>query len=129
MEEILININDEDWELMKNGEKTLVIRTKRPKNIVYPFRVLVYTPESKKVVGKFDCDATISTIKPEEFVVGSCMTLEQIRFHADGKPICAWNIKKNSVFEYDMPFSLEDATGRIKPPSSWCYLNRDAEHE
>ena len=129
MKEIVLTTSKEFWDLMKSGKKTLIVKPNKPKGMFYPFRVLVYVSEEKKVVGKFDVYETISTIRPEDLLEGSCMTLNQIIFRAGEKTTCGWRIKENSVFEYEMPISLEDATGLTKPPSSWKYINKDNENE
>ena len=129
MEEILLNTNEEYWDLIKSGKKTLIVKPTKPTNIFYPFRVIVYVTELKKVVGKFDVDSIMRTIRPEDLVEGSCMTLKQIIFRSDGKPMCGLHIKENTVYEYETPFPLEVATGINRPPSSWCYLNRDVGNE
>ena len=125
MKEIILTTSKEFWELMKSGKKTLIVKPNKPANMFYPFRVLVYVSEEKMVLGKFDVYETFSTIRMEDLLEGSCMTLKQIIFRADGKTICGWHIKENSVFEYEIPISLEDATGLTKPPSSWQYINKD----
>ena len=129
MKEIILTTSEEFWNLIKSGKKTLIVKPNKPKGMFYPFRVLVYVSEAKNVVGKFDVHETFITIRPEDLLEGSCMTLKQIIFRADGKSICGWRIKENSVFEYEMPISLEDATGLTKPPSSWKYINKDNENE
>ena len=128
-EEILLTINEEYWDLIKSGKKTLIVKPNKPKGMFYPFRVLVYVSEAKNVVGKFDVHETFSTIRPEDLLEGSCMTLNQIIFRADGKPICGWRIKENSVFEYETPIPLEVATGLKMPPSTWRYVNKDVDNE
>lgn len=129
MEEILLTVKNEDWELIKSGKKTLIVNISKPTNIFYPFRTIVYVTDLKKVVGKFDVYETFRTIRPDFLVEGSCLTLKQILFRTDGNPFCGWRIKENTVFEYEKPFTLEEATGRTKPPASWCYLNKDVENE
>lgn len=128
MKEILIRMDQESWELIKSGKKTIEIRESKPSNMFYPFRVIVYVHGKKCVVGKFDVDAIAKSIRPESFVEGSCMTLKEILYRTDEKTICAWYIKSGSVVEYEIPFSLEESTGLKKPPISWCYLNRDVEN-
>ena len=125
MKEIILTTSKEFWELMKSGKKTLIVKPNKPANMFYPFRVLVYVSEEKMVLGKFDVHETFSTIHMEELLEGSCLTLKQIIFRAGEKSICGWRIKENSVFEYEMPISLVDATGLTKPPSSWQYINKD----
>ena len=88
--------------------------------------MIVYVHGKKIVVGKFDVDSIAESMRPENFVESSCMTLKEILFRTDGKSICAWHIKEGSVVEYETPFSLEMATGLKKPPISWCYLNKDS---
>ena len=125
MKEIILTTSKEFWDLMKSGKKTLIVKPNKPANMFYPFRVLVYVSEEKMVLGKFDVHETFSTICMEDLLEGSCLTLKQIIFRAGEKSICGWRIKENSVFEYEMPISLEDATGLTKPPSSWKYINKD----
>ena len=125
MKEIILTTSKEFWDLMKSGKKKLIVKPNKPSNMFYPFRVLVYVSEEKMVVGKFDVNETFTTIRMEDLIEGSCMTLKQIIFRADGKSICGWRIKENSVFEYETPISLEAATGLKRPPSSWKYINKD----
>lgn len=127
MKEILIKMDPKSWELIKSGKKTIEIRESKPSNMFYPFRVIVYVHGTKSVVGKFDVEAIAKSIRPADYVEGSCMTLKEILFRTDGKTICAWHIKAGSVVEYETPFTLEMATGLKRPPISWCYLNRDVE--
>ena len=129
MKEIIMTTDEEFWDLIKSGKKTLIVSQNKPKGMFYPFRVLVYVSEAKNVVGKFDVYETITTIRPEDLLEGSCMTLNQIIFRADGKSICGWRIKENSPFEYETPIPLEAATGLKMPPSTWRYVNKDACNE
>ena len=110
MEDILLTTHEDFWELIKSGKKTIEIKKRKPINIFYPFRVIVYVPGMKGVVGEFKVDSIVKTIRPEELIEGSCMTLKQIIFHADGKSVCGWHIKEGSVVEYENPFSLEEAS-------------------
>lgn len=127
MKEILIRMDQESWELIKSGKKTFEIREKKPSNMFYPFRVIVYLHGKKSVVGKFDVDSIETSVYPEQYVKPSCMTLKEILFRTNGKVACAWHIKDGSAVEYEAPFPLETATGLKKPPISWCYLNKDNE--
>lgn len=129
MEEILMTIDEESWEQIKSGKKTIEIRKSKPKNIFYPFRVIACVKGGVGVVGKFDVDSIVKTITPETLVKESCMTLKEILFHSDGKSVCGWHIKAGSVVEYETAFPLEMATGIKNQPVSWCYLNKDVENE
>lgn len=124
MEEILLVMHPDNWELIKSGKKTIEIRQNKPKKIFYPFRAIVYITGEKKVVGKFDCCAIETTIMPETLAKQSCMTEKEIRQFAGGKSICGWYIKDGSVVEYERAFTLIEATGLSRHPNSWCYLNR-----
>lgn len=125
MQEILLSLHPEYWDLIKSGKKTIEVRKTRPLLMHYPFRVIVYVTGGVGVVGKFDCNETISTIRPELLIEGSCMTAAQLLECANGKTLCGWRIKPGSVVEYETPFPLETATGFKQPPKSWCYLKRD----
>lgn len=127
MKEILLSLHPEYWDLIKSGKKTFEIRKTKPQNLFYPFRVIVYVTGGIGVVGKFDCDMTITTIRPEQFAGdgNSCLTEEELREYAAGKPICGWHVKEGSVVEYETPFPLERATGLKRPPQSWLYISRD----
>ena len=125
MTEILLSLHPKYWDLIKSGEKTIEIRKTKPQQVHYPFRVIVYVTGGIGVVGKFDCNETIITIRPELLIDGSCLTEAELQAYAAGKSLCGWRIKEGSVVEYETPFSLERATGLTRPPQSWCYLHRD----
>jgi len=122
MKEVLLSLHQEYWDLIKSGEKTMEIRKTKPQNVIHPFRVIVYVTGGIGVVGKFDCDETISTIRPALLVDGSCLTEEELIKYAAGKSLCGWHVKENSVVEYESPIPLEIATGLKRPPQSWMYL-------
>lgn len=124
MEEILLSIHKKYWDLIKSGKKTLEIRKTKPQKIFYPFRVHVYVTGGIGVVGKFDCDSIIETIRPS-YLSGSCLTEEELTAYAAGKPLCGWHVKEDSVVEYEAPIPLEMATGFKIPPQSWRYLSRE----
>ena len=125
IEEILLSLHPQYWDLIKSGAKTWEIRKTKPQNISYPFRVIVYVTGGIGVVGKFDCDEIRQTIRPEYFADGSCLTEEELNAYAAGKPLCGWHVKEGSVVEYETSISLEIATGFNMPPQSWRYLNRN----
>ena len=127
MEEILLSLKPKYWDLIKSGKKTMEIRKSAPENIFKPFRVIVYVTEGTGVVGKFDCDSIMRTIRPEMLVEGSCLTLEELEKYAGGKSLCGWHVMDNSVVEYETPIPLERATGFHHPPQSWRYLSRGEE--
>lgn len=124
MEEILLTVNESDWDLIKSGKKTMIVKKDKPKNILFPFRMIVCIPGNIGVVGKFDCDSTISTIHPEELAGESCMNEEELCKYAAGSIVCGWNIKAGSVVEYEKPFTVEEVTGMKQAPFDWKYLNR-----
>ncbi len=127
MTEILLSLHPEYWDLIKSGQKTIEVRKTKPQNMFYPFRVIVYVTGGIGVVGKFDCNQIIQTIRPEQFAgIGkSCLTEEQLIAYAAGKPLCGWYIQEDSVLEYETPFPLERATGLKRPPQSWQYLHKE----
>lgn len=126
IEEILLPLPPEEWERIKRGEQTIKICKMKPQRIFYPFRVIVYIIGGIGVVGKFDCDEIRQTIRPEHLLEGSCMTKEELFRYSRGRILCGWHIKEGSVFEYEKPIPLEEATGIKKPPHIWKYLNRDS---
>lgn len=125
MDEILLLLHPEYWQLIKSGAKTVEIRKTMPQKIHVPFRVIVYVTGGIGVVGKFDCNKIVHALRPESIAAGSCLTSEELTAYAAGKPLCGWYIKENSVVEYEAPLPLEMATGFKKPPQSWCYLHKD----
>lgn len=125
IDETLISIPPEDWELIKAGKKTIVLFRNKPTNLLYPMRVFVYTLLHNRIIGCFDCDSITLTIRPEQFAAGCGMTEEQLIEYACGKPLCGWHIKEGSVHEYEAPLELERATGRKTPPKTWEYLRRN----
>ena len=125
MEEILLSLHPQYWDLIKSGKKTYEIRKTKPQQMFYPFRVIVYVTGKVGVVGKFDCDAIRQTIDFASIENESCLTEKELKEYAAGKPLFAWHVKENSVVEYDFPIPLERATGLTAPPQSWRYLNRD----
>lgn len=124
MEEILMTVNEKDWDLIKSGQKTMIVKKDNPKNIFYPFRVIVYISGNIGVVGKFDCDYIISTIRPGELAGECCMSEKEIYKYSAGRSVCGWHVKAGSVEEYEKTFPIEEATGIKKAPFSWRYLNR-----
>ena len=127
MQEVLISLHPQWWEKIKNREKTIEVRKTMPRINQMPFRVIVYATGGIGVVGKFDCDSMIKTIKPERFLNGSCLTSKELYEYAAGKPLCGWHVKEGSVVEYEEPIPLEKATGFKYPPQSWRYLNSEEE--
>lgn len=125
MEEVLIRLDKTQWENMKRGFKSMVIRESVPMEIMLPFRAIVYVDEIG-VVGKFDCDEWRITSSAESLVKGSCFTASQLIMRAAEKPLCGWHVKSASVYRYSTPLDLEYATGISEPPESWQYLHRDS---
>lgn len=130
MEEILITMKHKNWKQIKNGTQTMEVRKTKPTRMHYPFRAIVYV-EGIGVVGKFDCDSTIQTIRPEYYAGEgmTCLTQNEMLEYAAGEPICIWKVQEKSVVEYEIPFPIERATGFKQPPQSWRYLNRDYAYE
>lgn len=127
IDEVLLSIHPEYWDLIKSGKKTIEIRKSKPQKIFYPFRVIVYVTGGIGVVGKFDCDSVTTTIRPAQFANDSCLTENELIEYAAGKPLCGWHIAEGSIVEYEKPIPLEEATGFKFPPQSWRYLNRNDE--
>lgn len=125
MTEIIISLHPKYWEKIKSGEKTLEIRKSKPRINHMPFRVIVYLTGGIGVVGKFDCDELISTIRPATLANGSCLSVNELYHYARGKALCGWHIKAGSVVEYEKPMPLEYATGLKRPPQSWGYLHNE----
>lgn len=125
MTEILLSLHPKYWELMKTGEKTIEIRTTKPTIVHMPFRVIVYLTGNGGVVGKFDCNELIETIRPAHLVNGSCLTESELIHYARGRRLCGWRIQPGSVVEYESPLPLEYATGVKRPPQSWMYLHKE----
>lgn len=127
MDEVLLSLHPKWWDLIKAGKKTIEIRKTKPEKMLFPFRVIVYLTGGIGVVGTFECDCLISTIRPESLIAGSCLTEAELIKYANGKKICGWQIKAGSVIEYEAPIPLEIATGLNRPPQSWQYLHRTIE--
>ena len=96
MEEILIVIQHENWKRIKSGIQTMEVRKTKPTRIYYPFRAIVYVEEIG-VVGKFDCDSIIQTIRPQYYEGEglTCLTSDELLEYAAGDPICIWKVQKN----------------------------------
>lgn len=126
MQEVLLSLHSEYWDLIKSGKKTFEVRTKKPQNISFPFRVIVYVTGNVGVVGKFDCDQIIHSKEnmPEILINGSCLTEAELIRYSRGRGLCFWHVQEGSVCEYEMPIPLEMATGFKRPPQSWCYLRK-----
>lgn len=129
MEEILLTVNEKEWVDIRSGKKTMIVKRNKPQMIFYPFRVIVYIPDEQIVVGKFDCDFTLKTIRPEALAKECCMTEKEILQLSNGKALCWWHVKAGSVVEYERYFTLEEATGIKKYTGYWRYLNRDEQDE
>lgn len=126
MQEVLLSLHSEYWDLIKNGQKTIEVRKVAPKQVSFPFRVIVYVTGGVGVVGKFDCDSIIRKREymPTILVNGSCLTEEELLYYSRGRGLCGWHVQEGSVCEYEMPIPLELATGLKRPPQSWCYLRK-----
>ena len=128
MTEVLISLSPHDWELIQSGEKTIVAYKTKPeqKNGYFStFRVIVFLADGSGVVGKFDVNKMINTIRPESLARGCCRTEEEIIELSAEDGLCGWCIKENSVLCYETPFDLEYATGLKEPPETWAYLHRE----
>ena len=125
MTEVLLTLDPKNWELIKSGAKTIEIRKTTPQIVHMPFRVIVYLTGTGNVVGKFDCDTLISTIRPTLFIDGSCMSIDELFHYARGRKLCGWHVKPGSVVEYETPIPLEYATEIKHPPASWQYLHKE----
>ena len=128
-DEILLSLHPKYWDLIKAGKKTIEIRKTKPQGVHYPFRVFVYLTGGIGVVGCFDCDSIKMTLDFKQFVDGSCLTEKELSEYSNGKPLCGWHIKENSVCEYETAFPLEMATGFTRPPQSWQYMKKESEYE
>lgn len=125
MTEVLLSLHPKYWELIKSGEKTIEIRKTKPQIVHMPFRVIVYLTGNGGVVGKFDCDKLIETIRPATLADGSCLTAKELFSYARGRKLCGWHVKPGSVVEYESPLPLEYATGIKHAPQSWQYLHKE----
>ena len=100
MDEILLPLHPDFWDLIRSGEKTIKIQKDIPRFKEYPIRVIVYICGKRCVVGKFDC----------------C----KVTKNRNG--FSTIHIAKDSVIEYGAAFSLKRSTGLSDPPRDWCYL-------
>lgn len=127
MQEVLLSLHSEYWDLIKSGEKTLEVRKKSPQQISFPFRVIVYVTSGIGVVGKFDCDRIIHSKEnmPAILANGSCLTESELLYYSRGRALCGWHVQEGSVCEYETPIPLEMATGFKRPPQSWCYMRKN----
>lgn len=127
MIEVLIKLTPNNWRLIKKGIKTIVVyKTKpdQPNGYFHEFRAIVYLTDGSGVVGKFDVNKIINTIRPESIARESCFSESELIGFAAGGALCGWCIKENSIVEYETPFDLEYATGLKELPETWAYLNR-----
>lgn len=126
MQEILLSLHSEYWDLIKSGEKTIEVRKVAPKQVSFPFRVIVYVTGGVGVVGKFDCDHIIRNKDnmPARLANGSCLTEKELLRYSRGHALFGWHVQAGSVCEYEMPIPLNIATGLKCPPQSWCYLRK-----
>ena len=126
MQEVLLSLHSEYWDLIKSGEKTIEVRIAAPKQISIPFRVFVYVTGGVGVVGKFDCDYIIRNQDnmPARLANGSCLTEKELLRYSRGHALFGWHVQAGSVCEYEMPIPLEMATGFKKPPQTWRYLRK-----
>ena len=120
---VLLSIKKEWWEKIKSGEKTYEIRKTKPKNIVYPFRVICYITGGVGVVGEFDCDGTIKTSLYKSLANKSCLTEQEISNYAKGGNIYGWHVKDGTVSSYGTPIPL-NFFGINKAPQSWQYMRQ-----
>ena len=128
MVEVLIKLSQDDWRLIENGIKTIVAHKTKPEQengFFHEFRAIVCLTDGSGVVGKFDVNKIINTIRPESLARGCCRTESELIGYAAGSPVCGWCIKENSVLRYETPFDLEYATGFKEPPETWAYLHRE----
>ena len=126
MQEVLLSLHSEYWDLIKSGKKIYEVRKQIPKKVSFPFRVIVYVTGGVGVVGKFDCDRIIHSKEnmTEILANGSCLTEEELLCYSRGRGLCGWHVKEGSVCEYEMPIPIDIATGLKRPPQSWCYLRK-----
>lgn len=126
MNEILLSLHPQYWDLIKSGKKTIEIRKTKPRTML-PFRVFVYVTGGVGVVGCFDCDM-LAESTPECFankIYGeSCLTESELKEYAAGKPLFGWHVMPGSVTEYEAPIELQ-RMGISYPPQSWRYLKKD----
>lgn len=127
MLEVLISLSPDEWRLIEKGIKTIVAYKTKPEHpggSFHTFRAIVYLTDGSGVVGKFDVNKIINTIRPENLARGCCKTESELIGYASGDPLCGWHIKENSIVRYETAFPLEYATGLKEPPEEWAYLNR-----
>ena len=129
--EIVMTTTPENWELMKSGKQTIIIRKTRPEALFFPFIVYVYVTGGVGVCGKFTCNQITRTIRPEQFAgVGkSCRKKDDlINYCRSAKGgICGWYIEPESLVVYDDPIPIYEYTGKKNPPYSWQYINGNDE--
>lgn len=171
MKTVLLSVQPKWVELIASGKKTIEVRKSRPK-INTPFKCYIYCTigngvkgdylvpsgiQCGKVIGYFVCDKTedlryVPTkyygqpqgTYEEIICANSCLTVEEIKEYAKGKPIYGWYISDLKI--YDKPKDLNEFTSickfkdgncdicvfyekafggccrTIKSPQSWCYV-------
>lgn len=172
MKAVLISIQPKWCELIASGKKTVEVRKTKPKlETPFKVYIYATEPRSKrdvglclddgkvvliyrwyydyakrhkmpilsgKVIGEFVCD----NIAKGTSQLGSCLSLKQIREHANGKDVYGWHI--SDLVIYDKPKELSefkqchkceyyancfehelscDGIYKLKsPPQSWFYV-------
>ena len=133
---VLISIKPKWCKLIMDGQKTVEIRTSRPK-INTPFKCYIYCTFSGskefykekwndkrgKVIGEFVCDNII-----EDWTVvynaalyrdAACLTVGDAAAYCTQFPMYGWHISELKI--YDTPKELSKFS-LTRPPQSWRYV-------
>ncbi len=121
MKAVLQSIRPKWTEKILKGIKTKELRKSKPSHIEYPFKVYMYEtkPGAGAVIGEYTCEGTETSERPEHFVDGSCVPLEDIKVYMGKGKISGWDI--SNVILYSKPEPLSNF-GLSRPPQSWCYV-------
>lgn len=117
--DVLLSIRPKWWCKILNHQKWLEIRKSAPK-LATPFYAYIYVSGTGKILGRVLVNE-VRRRSPEEIVRegGSCLTLEELKTYANGRPLYAWSISKVTLIRKPLAWR--------RPPVSWQYINAAAQ--
>lgn len=141
MRTMILSIRPEWVRLILEGRKTIELRKVLPAaesiGKQYPFRVLIYCcqrrkllskediPLNGKIVAEFECDKIIRVLNwaerkvDEKALEAACGNKIMLMEYAQKKDVYGFHISKLQV--YQRPRALEEY-GVKRPPQSYCYV-------
>ena len=121
MDEVIIRLDEKQWDLMRTGRKSVVIFKSVPEKLFLPFRAYVCV-DGSGFVGSFYCDGWRKTLDTPSLAFRSGYTKSQLIEKAAKMPLCGWHVMDDSVIEYNPPLEVTFDGKPFEPPQEWARI-------